>query len=234
MNICNKNKNGFTLAEIIITFAIIGIIAALLIPTLIVSTNKQTYTSGFLKANQLLKQSSGTLMSNNSGTMAYLQADDESNELRDRYCSSLICIKKCDAGSGANSCYSSGIQNLINANFSDYTNLNTNYSWAVLANGMAMGFHYANSNCSGTLYTSTLGANVSCGQIAVDVNGLKTPNIVGRDIFYFVIHNQGIIPEGAQRTIYSDWTTFCNNSSVNALNGEGCAGRILTESKMNY
>lgn len=49
-------KKGFTLAEVLITLVIIGVIAAMTIPTLMNSTNQQEYRTGFKKAISSLNQ----------------------------------------------------------------------------------------------------------------------------------------------------------------------------------
>ncbi len=86
------------------------------------------------------------------------------------------------------------------------------------------------------------------GYIYVDVNGEKTPNIIGRDIFQLNIASNGdIIPYGSQAwseikygdpntgywrtgtSIYSNCATTGNNNT-----GEACAGRVLEEDAMNY
>ena len=45
-----KIKTGFTLAEVLITLGIIGVVAAMTIPTLIANTNAQKYSSKFKKS----------------------------------------------------------------------------------------------------------------------------------------------------------------------------------------
>lgn len=52
----NYMKKGFTLAEVLITLVIIGVIAAMTIPTLMNSTNQQEYRTGFKKAISALNQ----------------------------------------------------------------------------------------------------------------------------------------------------------------------------------
>lgn len=53
---------GFTLAEVLITLGIIGIVAAMTIPTLISNTNCQKFKTGFKKnlsaLNQMAKMNS--------------------------------------------------------------------------------------------------------------------------------------------------------------------------------
>ena len=51
-----KAKLAFTLAEVLITLGIIGIVAAMTIPTLIANTNGQKYRSQFKKTVSILSQ----------------------------------------------------------------------------------------------------------------------------------------------------------------------------------
>lgn len=51
-----KNKIGFTLAEVLITLGIIGVVAAMTIPTLIANTRSQQYRSQFKKTISTLSQ----------------------------------------------------------------------------------------------------------------------------------------------------------------------------------
>lgn len=50
----HKFKRGFTLAEVLITLAIIGVVAALTIPTLITNSNNQQYISALKKDISIL------------------------------------------------------------------------------------------------------------------------------------------------------------------------------------
>ena len=65
---------------------------------------------------------------------------------------------------------------------------------------------------------------IGCGRIRVDVNGFKSPNTVGRDIFDIFILENKIVPKG----------TDLDTSQCPADHGWGCAGKILRENGMNY
>ena len=49
-------NNAFTLAEVLITLVIIGVVAALTIPSLIIRTEQQQYKTGALKAASVISQ----------------------------------------------------------------------------------------------------------------------------------------------------------------------------------
>ena len=51
-----KKSLAFTLAEVLITLTVIGVVAALTIPSVIVKTNQQEYRTGFKKAVTVLNQ----------------------------------------------------------------------------------------------------------------------------------------------------------------------------------
>ena len=56
------NLKGFTLAEVLITLVIIGVIAAMTIPTLINKTNNQEYVSRLKKAYSVLSAATNQLI----------------------------------------------------------------------------------------------------------------------------------------------------------------------------
>ena len=57
-----RNYNAFTLAEVLITLVIVGVIAAMTIPTLINKTNKQEYVSRLKKTYSTLSQATNRII----------------------------------------------------------------------------------------------------------------------------------------------------------------------------
>ena len=68
MSIQKDIKSGFTLAEVLITLIIVGVIAAMTIPALINATNKQVYVAGVKKANSTLSQALIQMAKNNDSS----------------------------------------------------------------------------------------------------------------------------------------------------------------------
>ena len=56
-NLIMKKSLGFTLAEVLITLAIIGVVAAMTIPSVIVNTNQSEFKTGLRKAVSVLNSS---------------------------------------------------------------------------------------------------------------------------------------------------------------------------------
>ena len=57
-----KGFQGFTLAEVLITLVIIGVITSMTIPTLMNNTNKQEYVSRLKKAYSALSQATNKII----------------------------------------------------------------------------------------------------------------------------------------------------------------------------
>ena len=237
-----RTKTAFNLAEILITLAIIGIIAALTVPTLLKNYQKAQYVAG-------LKKSYATISS------AYAQyratAPTICNDHRDSDCNNK------------NKAYYEGfIANLkvkekcLNYNgYSIYFNetpCSKSKSQIVKPLGYPNGkitlpsvaqtitlttlwsHHYAlvleDGSTVGLRFTTTSG-HVSWSQrpypytIMVDINGVQKPNQFGRDIFFFTLKNDTIVPY------------FQNTDDCNTKDGEGryCAHKIFSDGwQMKY
>lgn len=85
---------------------------------------------------------------------------------------------------------------------------------------------------------SVRGTPSCCGAAVIDVNGLKPPNRVGRDIFYFTfMANNRILPIGAKGYGMDDYPSYCNPGygiSYGTDSGIACAGRAILEGGIKY
>ncbi len=165
---------GFTLAEVLITLGIIGIVAALTMPNLIAAHQKKAVVAGLIEAQSILNQA----------IKMYAQDTDEegSNDFEttlsaqafaEKYFKpylkvAQVCTKMSDG------CWKTG-------DFYGYYDLSgakqtetVPYS-LVLNNGMVVGF----SKIDGYQLISIL----------VDVNGRGRRNVLGKDVFVFYPYN---------------------------------------------
>jgi len=183
-------KSGFTLAEVLITLVIIGVIAAMTVPTLMNNTNSQEFRSALKKAISALNQAvtmqyalEGTLISD---------YDTASSVVTDVFSSRLNVI---NTGAGTNSTIWAGTGNAACSG-----------SVFITADGLSYCIqNFANSRGSTSGACDNAGNNpCSTGSVNVliDVNGLKKPNTLTtnssqpKDIYQAYLYSQRVVPGG--------------------------------------
>ena len=215
---------GFTLAEVLITLVIIGVIAAMTIPTLINKTNNQEYVTRLKKAYSTFSQATNRIIADEGNPRADIGGWATSTEVVfNMYKKYIAKSQECQAG---NACFTAS-----------YSHLNT--STPGTAPGMAGSNKYAlilSDGSVATMFTDSDNfssacsiqnfylTNDVCQVIRVDVNGpMKGPNTIGRDTFAFALLENGLVPVG------------CAYSSSNCGNyGWGCTCKVLREGAINY
>lgn len=218
----NKKISGFTLAEVLVTLIIIGVVAALTIPQLMQSSKnagnvtrlKKTYGS-FQNAFKLLA-AEGT-------DMDTLFAGNQSSLPMHPFAAKMNTVRSCDATAG---CFPNVIYKYLTG--VDWYNINNDSGWGtfLLADGTSvLIFDYPDAGCISDAGTGPL-HNV-CGEIYVDTNGGSPPNVVGKDLFLLWITRTGIFPFGS----YNDWAVGLCGSGTN---GWGCSTKVLKEGEINY
>ena len=205
--IVNDNKAAFTLAEVLITLGIIGVVAALTIPNLVanyqkkllINQNKQAY-SLIINALNKIKSDSPSFSYVSSEIFAPSTSQDQALTLFSKYFKTTKLrvgtyrIKKMRPGESHDDAnkYDDGEE-------MPSTNLQT-------ANGMIIGllkFTYAGCirigevyiyNPDGTIARDENGNPLTepseretCADIFIDVNGKKDPNQYGKDVFRFSV-----------------------------------------------
>lgn len=221
-----KSNGAFTLAEVLITLSVIGVVAAMTIPTLFGYINDLELRAGFrrnysdLTATTLMikKDYDGSLIGNITSL----------TDLRDKYAKYYKIIQSCN-NSSADGCWHKAnewkeMDGTQNAAVTD--------PGLVLNNGVLLVFeNYFSSNCDstgGTTSAHTTLTNV-CGDIMIDVNGSKKPNTIGRDIFYAWILSNSIRAWGSDSDIGDSSSSTCTPTG----GGWGCAHFLVT-GKDNY
>lgn len=194
-------RPAFTLAEILITLGIIGIVAAISIPALINNTNDAQYKTLYKKAYSTIYSAYTLITSESSGTINGTFSN--SNEFRDLFLQKMPYIKKCDVGLIQGDCWNTVGAYKYNTN-TQYQSDNwwfssgsggINNSGAILSNGTAILFSYWAGTFTCTNYSGSV-AYEECGRIYIDTNGLKPPNQAGKDILRLFIYADKIKPDG--------------------------------------
>lgn len=230
-------KYGFTLAEVLITLAVIGVIASMTIPGLLSSSNKAQYEVGLKKAYTVVNQALRLMALENGGLSSIFSGSLASQG--DEFSSYFNVTKNC-SNSVNQDCMS--VFNLAYDGSSAPNDLNTGaaYYKFVTADGMIFVLNSFSNEC-----TTDYGLNAnspstrSCGQLFVDINGKKGPNFFGRDVFDFYITNNRapmLYAYGSQEVDFGTGVTEgdgywnfggANKCSPSAKYGRDCTGRII-------
>lgn len=233
-------KKAFTLAEVLITLGIIGVVAAMTLPSLVAKYQKRVMVITLKKVYTELSQAvllykvddNITDLSNSS-----LNSDTAFENFITKY---FKVVKQCNSIEPP--CFSSSYKKI---------------------SGVSSTF---NSGCHGKAYILTSGASICArynsstpsilAEIHIDVNGSKNPNVFGRDAFNLFLYSNGVIDDlvvdikdasNPENSVI--WTEQKAPLSVEqreenfetACKGEftrwyhGCFGKILNDSwEMNY
>ena len=231
--ISSKNKQGFTLAEVMITLGIIGIVAALTLSTLIKNTQNRELQVGLKKAYSTLNQAL-LLYENENGSPFTINREigaKNTELLKNALIKNIIMAKDCNKAYGSaenNACIPpTKNENAMDTNlyktFNKETNLISFYS------GQEQ--FVMNDNMLVMLgYSYEINPYIF---IYIDVNGFnKKPNRFGFDLFLFELNTKGkLLPGGAEGTFWK-WCQCCSKTNDYPMNGATCTIEAL--SKDNY
>lgn len=203
----NERRKAFTLAEVLITLAVIGVVAALTLPGLIANYQKTQYVTGLKKAYAELSQVFKLYMANEGVTdlsqTKLFSSDNNYDELN------VVLKKYFRIGKW---CGNGAVDNYDNYDTTcdiDYTCLGKDpadcadgvYPDFYTADGMAFGFKLSPSAANCQPHNDVpVNLKGMCLKVDIDVNGKNPPNIVGRDIYQnlLVAPNGNIYPVGSR------------------------------------
>ena len=215
-------KPAFTLAEVLITLGIIGIIAALTLPAVINNTQKKERREALKKAYSVLQQALLMYQKDTGEDITLTTFNTETEALKKAILPYFNGAVDCGKGTENTAC----LYNRSETNkYKNYNNTNEAQK-AYLDDGQYVAI-------DGMMYFFENEASSSEGAtgrifIFVDVNGFnRNPNQLGRDLFAFELVEKGkILPVGANETHY-DENIYCSKTSTNSANGIACTNRAL-------
>ena len=176
-------RSGFTLAEVLITLAIIGTVAAMTIPTLMTNTNKMEFKTGFKKilstTNQAITMSVALNYVDFSDTTS--QDSNPTTSILGIFLSRMHVTKTAQGNSA---------DTAVNRMFKG--GAASNYT-VFFADGMTLSFPTNSTRCR---VADANGANGNLCRGIVDVNGTRPPNILsncqGTAVKNATADNQGV------------------------------------------
>lgn len=236
-------KKAFTLAETLITLAVIGVIAAITIPTLVNNYQKKIWATQFRDNISIFAQGmkaliisegcagsdlicTGLFPTGNVDDNYYQKLDKAMNKVFKGVKSCTNADTSCDYAIKALKYTLPTDQSAKGLKVSRYSTLNSSGTYMyVLSNGTI--FYLANMACKKTTYPNVSeNFQYRCADIVFDINGSKKPNTFGRDIFAIIVSSNGdIYPYGghafAKFLQGENWETSKNywrSQSVNSKN----------------
>lgn len=195
-------KKGFTLAEVLITLGIVGIVSALTLPTLINNFRAKALETSFKKADAVLTRAMQTTMFEHGITRYY----DFGQYCKGNYCTDTKASDYADLQATWREQFSGilrdvNVQDLQNMKiatryfFGDndapaYASYFSNWSWSrkgfILKDGMLVSEVYFDANNASEI-GSTYHKYTIFPYVFFDTNGpAKGPNRFGYDLFYFI------------------------------------------------
>jgi len=164
---------AFTLAEVLITLGIIGVVAALTISSLIAKYEKKKTVEQLKVAYSILSQAVEKSISENGDIDSWnfgLSAEEFNNTYIIPY---LKVVKECN---DAKCIKTDNFNGYYDLNDKKYTNMQYSY---ILSNGMIV------------MYEKEIVREDNFINFMVDINGQKGKNRMGRDIFcFYLLHHQ--------------------------------------------
>jgi len=217
-----KSQKAFTLAEVLITLLIIGVIASIVVPGLIADTQNAEYKTAWKKTYAELDLATRKILSDNAGNIK--GSFTSSNALKNEYKNYLNYIKDCNDGASQGICWhASGVPKPLAGTSTPYANSYGTSPALILNNGALVSIHLESSSCT----NGQSGINV-CGWYFIDVNGFKGPNVQGKDILAVYLLENSLRTMGAPNDPYPPSTT-CTSSSTGPGSGLGCSALYLMQ-----
>lgn len=223
-----ESKFAFTLAEVLITLGIIGVVAAMTMPSLIQSYKEKATVTAVKQSYSIFAQALKMVTIDNPDLSALtdskLSAKENSQIMFNEISKHIKKVKSCDVDKKCmGNTYYLNLNNEKVSNWDTYNNLVT----GVLANGTSFWIL--------SLPASISGEETYAGQIGIDINGNKRPNKFGVDFFWFTFNKNGELFAGrGQGPGGTYWNCELSPSNSNWSNGYGCSEWIITHENMDY
>lgn len=217
-------NHGFTLAEVLITLGIIGIVTAITIPTIVNKYQKQQTVAKLKKAYSVLGQVMQRAVADNSAAELGVGETLDANKVKNffqTYWFPYFNAPSIYSKSLGNDFYSTPSGNSINLGI--FNNYELGRVFFITQEGTS--YFVSIMTWSGD-ENGDLGHPLiaSKQQVFIDINGLKRPNILGKDVFRFQIdYELGIVRPAGYNRSEAQINKDCSKSGSGGL----CAAKIM-------
>jgi len=212
-------KRAFTLAEVLITLGIIGVVAALVMPELIANYKEKQTVVRLKKVYSVLSNAYNLAKNENGGYDEWIDGKSVGHSASVAMFENMkpyLNISK-DCGFNGGCFKNAGISTLDGRIGAwNYGIANTAWTTFILSDG-----------------TSVLFQGAASGVVAIDIDGVAGANTYGKDIFFFSITPDGVVARGMP----DDGTIsdLCNRTNTSlAQNGHQCTAWVIFNENMDY
>ena len=212
-----KKTKGFTLAEILITLAIIGVVAAITLPSLLVNVNEKAWDAQRKALHARMAQAIGQM--NTLGGYGTFETDEEGTATEDTAAESFILdalskVYKINNVCGVDKLSACGVPSKI-ATLGAKSEINFPTKMSELNEKLLNGLHtegeegdvadtkaaafetvngesvavFYNPLCSSDTMVNHYAQNKMCVNFIYDLNGAEGPNEVGKDVGFMTAFN---------------------------------------------
>ena len=236
-------KKGFTLAEILVSMGIIGIISAMTIPSLVSEHKKQVYASQLSSTVSNLENAFSSMISA-EGVSTLDETEFYKRTLQSANGYAVFSKYYKFASQTTTGQYYGQNQPYRKIGSADYLNPPSNILY-ITKNGMILSINTEVKQISKS-DANTYNVPEICSNfmLSIDVNGKGSPNEIGRDVFYFLVGDDAILyPYGsriASLLLYGDVDSVytkidgkfpCTENKYSL----GCTARVVENGyKMDY
>lgn len=221
-------KKAFTLAEVLITLGVLGVVAAMVMPTLMSEFQERVWITRLKHTTAVLTQAY-LMASKDYGVSAEWNHNGDDRERAERYYNYLKDYIQKPIISDVRFNYP--VLDLHGGSFG--MGSSTHYGF-VLNNGTIISLMRTASNGQGDDEgIHGYGENVYFVGFKVDVNGQQGPNVLGKDLFLLYLRPDKIAVEGYELW----WVTrrSCSTTENDAWTpGGACATWVLKMGNMDY
>ena len=233
-NLLTSKKAAFTLAEVLITLAIIGVVAAMTIPTLITSYTEKATVTALKKVLSTFSQGylHAVFENGTPDTWGLTAGTAEGAAKFIKIMQPYFKITKiCEEDS---SCLNDIYYTLQGTKKRIYTDRAS----AILNDGSTIWIYVFDSNSPQiTDQTKPSLKNDIVAELTADINGFAGPNIFGKDVFSFWVTKNNIIPKGRKGDSYTI-ESYCNlaapEEEAHYNSGESCSSWVIDIGNMDY
>ena len=208
---------AFTLAEVLITLGIIGVVAAMTIPMLVENGMQKARISMFKETASILNQATTSILAEESSFKGICETNN-SNCIRDKFAQYIKTTKLCNGNNIYGECWVKKDE-AMRLNGIKMWDFNSNHSAFVTNKGVFVDFIYADKNCNNNPWKVKKAGY--CGMLMLDVNGFEKPNIIGKDIYGFYITPNGLLALGSK-------DTYTGDNNLDYLCGKGGDGEACS------